>query len=333
MKKVKKNVILIVLLTVIILFFLLKDQYDEIINILLSSNIKYILLMFLMYIIGDLLKGISFNKIVKETNRYSFKEALLLTLQTNFFNGITPFSLGGQPFQLYFLKKRSNVDYVTGVNVLFKDFYTYQISLIILSIIFIILNYIYGFIVIDPLMSKMLLIGFTMNFVIALILIYLPYSKNNGKGIVNFFIKLLNKMKLIKDKEKALNNANESILKFKDKINTVKENKKLIFECVVLNMIKLTTVCLVSYFGFMAISVTNVSALVSIIAVTLVITMASFVPIPGASGGIEYGFIALFTTFVVGPKLNAGLLLWRFMTYYLPLLVGGIVFMFESRRD
>ena len=64
----------------------------------------------------------------------------------------------------------------------------------------------------------------------------------------------------------------------------------------------------------------------------IITTMASFVPIPGASGGMEYGFIALFSYYVLDVKLGAVMLIWRFLTYYLLVIFGGILFAFEGRE-
>ncbi len=52
--------------------------------------------------------------------------------------------------------------------------------------------------------------------------------------------------------------------------------------------------------------------------------IGSFVPIPGGSGGLEYGFIVFYGNYIGGPKLTAIMLLWRFVTYYFGMIVGAI---------
>ena len=75
----------------------------------------------------------------------------------------------------------------------------------------------------------------------------------------------------------------------------------------------------------------NVNLLTTIVSSAYVMVIGAFVPIPGASGGIEYGFLQFFGTFIQGPVLSAVLLLWRFITYYLPMLLGGILL--SLRKD
>jgi uncharacterized membrane protein YbhN (UPF0104 family) len=55
-----------------------------------------------------------------------------------------------------------------------------------------------------------------------------------------------------------------------------------------------------------------------------VLIIGNFVPIPGGSGGIEYGFLKFFGIFVTSSILSSGLIVWRFITYYLGIIIGGV---------
>ena len=46
---------------------------------------------------------------------------------------------------------------------------------------------------------------------------------------------------------------------------------------------------------------------------------------PGNSGAAEYAFIYLFTGLLVSEDIIAYMLIWRFVTYYIPLIIGGIL--------
>ena len=54
-------------------------------------------------------------------------------------------------------------------------------------------------------------------------------------------------------------------------------------------------------------------------------TSAAYTPLPGASGAQEGIFGLYFAGLLPGSLLLSGLLCWRFITYYLVLIVGGIV--------
>ena len=75
----------------------------------------------------------------------------------------------------------------------------------------------------------------------------------------------------------------------------------------------------------------DINVIETIAASAYVLIIGSFVPIPGGSGGIEYGFIQFFGNFIQGSVLSASLLVWRFITYYLGMILGAIsIYLFKG---
>ena len=68
----------------------------------------------------------------------------------------------------------------------------------------------------------------------------------------------------------------------------------------------------------------NTSFIKTIVATAYVMIIGSFVPIPGGTGGIEYGFLFFYGYFIKGSVLNAIMLIWRFVSYYLGMVFGAI---------
>lgn len=328
MKKYTKNIFLLILICIIVLFFVLKDDFDGIVNLILNSNKKYILISMALIFISDLIKGFSLYKLVGPKFKFSFKNGLSLMLVANFFNGITPFSLGGQPFELYVLKKDSNIDYVSGANILFKDFYTYQLGFMFLTIICVFLTYSSNLLILSSLVNKLLWLGIIINVFITLFLLYIPHSKKNEFKI----FKLISKLGFIKNKEGFYNKCNSWINSFKDKTKDVINDKKTVILCSLLNVIKIICVCVSTYFCFKAIG-SSVQLSNVIIITVLVMVMSSFVPIPGASGGMEFSFMQLFSYYVIDSKLGASMLMWRAITYYLPMIFGCIIFLIKRKTN
>lgn len=323
----RKNIVLLILVGIIVLFFALKDDFDEIINLLLNSNKFYIFVSLIFVFIADVFKSISLKKIIINSgHNYSFGKALFLMVIANFFNGITPFSLGGQPFELLVLKKEDNIGYVDGTNILFKDFYTYQMAFIFLGAICFICSSAFNMIVYSPIVIRIIWLGLIINLAVAVFLIYIPHSKKENYRIVSFIINVLSKFKIVKDKDSIREKVNNSIIKFKKQTRETINSPKLIIECIILNCIKIICVGIATYFCFKAIG-SNIMIIETIIMTILVMIMSSFVPIPGASGGMEFSFVALFSYFVIDARLSAIMLLWRFLTYYVPMIFGGLTFL------
>ena len=106
MKNNKKSFLIIIIITAIILYFALKDNFAEKIQYLFSFDIKWLIAAFALILAYWFLKGLVLyyctSKVKKE---YTEKQGITLMITTQFFHAITPFAAGGQPWQIYKLKK------------------------------------------------------------------------------------------------------------------------------------------------------------------------------------------------------------------------------------
>ena len=106
MKKIKFRSIIILLITIFLFWYILKDNFVKSIDLIASSNKWLILLSILTYIVYFIIEAYLLKLLIdKLCKKYSFKKVIELNIMTKFFNGITPFSLGGQPLQVYELSK------------------------------------------------------------------------------------------------------------------------------------------------------------------------------------------------------------------------------------
>ena len=77
----------------------------------------------------------------------------------------------------------------------------------------------------------------------------------------------------------------------------------------------------------------RLSIINTIVTTAYVMTIGSFVPIPGGTGGIEYGFVFFFGYLISGSVVNAIMLMWRFVSYYLGMIFGAIALALYRKRD
>ena len=100
-----------------------------------------------------------------------------------------------------------------------------------------------------------------------------------------------------------------------------------------LQILQLLVLYLVPFFIVKSIiDAPTLNYLKSVVTSTYVNLIGTYVVIPGAAGGIEYAFITLFSNFVKKPFVLSSTILWRFVTYYFPVILGGIMFNMK-RKD
>ena len=100
------NACLLIIVTLLVLYFALKDNFFTIIHELATLNPIWIVIAILVFILSILVRSLSMYFMVKKYKEdYTVKRSNILLLTTQFFNAVTPFATGGQPFQVYTLKK------------------------------------------------------------------------------------------------------------------------------------------------------------------------------------------------------------------------------------
>ena len=144
-----------------------------------------------------------YNFCKKMHKDFKFSSAFQLVLRTQFFNAITPFATGGQPYQIYYLKQ-VGLGYAEATSVVLENFIVYQIALVILGLMAIISNSIFNIFDKVVLLKQLVTLGFIINTLIIVIMFVVAFSKKLNKFLINIGITILTKLKIVKDKEKKL---------------------------------------------------------------------------------------------------------------------------------
>lgn len=323
--KKKSNIIILIIITILVLFFSLKDNFEETITQIFTMNIWYLLIAFILLILFWIFRSYPIYSFCKKINKdFKYLSAFQLTLRTQFFNAVTPFATGGQPYQIYFLKT-VGIDYASSTSIVVENFIVYQIALVVLGILALISNYIFHIFSKVQFLQQLIALGFIINALVIIVMFLIAFSKKMNKFFINIGINILIKLRIVKDREKKLKEWDENINRFNKCANILLQDKKTFILNIFYNFIALCSLYLIPLFIVYSMGDFNAfTAGVSIITCAYTMIIGSFIPIPGATGGIEYGFVQFFGNFITGSKLSAMMLVWRFITYYFGLIVGAI---------
>lgn len=328
MKNKKINIIILLIAISLVLFFTLKDDFNGVIKSISNVRIDIFIISLIIYFIAIVFRSLSFKIFM---NEYYKDFSLIETIKINFIaimlNGITPFQSGGQPFLLYILKKQGK-RIADTTNVVLKDNLSHQIALVFIGLICIMFNIItnkYNF----NGLFLIVLIGFIVNFIVLIAIIVAMKSKKLANKIIDYLYKFNFIKKIIKkDKEKI----KESIKYFYDSFKELKKNKNKFIMAIICNFLNIIILYTIPYFVFKSLGC-EISIISSIIMTAFVMLIGNFIPIPGATGGIEYGFYKFFGIFRSGAVLSSALLIWRFITYLFGILLGFIFLMIRKDVD
>lgn len=333
-KKYIINTLIIFLITIIVLYFALKDNFNKTIEIILNANKILIFLSIAILLLAFLLQAYGLYKIAKEyNNNLKFKNIFKQIVIVQFFNGITPFSTGGQPMQVYMLNK-SGLSIANSTITILQNSILFQVALVFCGILAVLFNRIYSIFGSNELLAKLTILGFIFNVIAGIGLLLFTFSTSLAKKITFFFIDILIKIRIIKNKNKHIEKWNKEFEEFENSGKKLRKNTKLSITVIAVNFLAFILLSLIPYFIIKSTDpYSSITLVHSIVGTIYVYLISAFVPIPGGSGGIEFSFTRFFSPIVIhNSVISASLILWRFLTYYVPMIVGAIVLNF-FRKD
>lgn len=262
----------------------------------------------------------------------SFRRALQIALTGSFFSNITPFETGGEPFQIYLLA-RYGITAGKSVAVIMVKGIISAITRLALGIIIpvwlILMKKAWS---LPPALNTFLSVGILLYLIATFLMILFTLRPQLFSRFVRWlFTRHLlerfwkrEKLSLVADR------IVHEVQEFRDSIREIARTKRknLIlvgFYSMLLWIITLTVPALLLW----GLGVN--SPLSQILAVGIVFYLAAaYAPTPGSSGVAEVGFAAIFymSNLVPYPLLGVFVILWRFLMYYMSLLIGGVVSFF-----
>lgn len=276
-------------------------------------------LILLYWLIETKIVHLLINKLYKKKR---FKDAFKVSMIGQFFSGITPFATGGQPAQLVLLTKL-DIPVGMGSSMLMSKFIIYQGILVLYAAVLLILKANMFLSNINNLFL-LVLIGFGVNLIVISTLVFISVSKSTNKKVLSKIIKILYKIKLIKNLNMVQLKIAKNIEEFHQQVAILSRHKLLVFKMALLTFFQLTCYFLVPYCLYRGFGLTGVSIVDIIAATAFVLMVTSFIPLPGGSGGAEGGFYIIFGMFFIGKYIVPAILVWRIITYYMWMIIGGV---------
>ena len=316
------------LVTIALLFLVLNmNDLGQIGNVISNSKIEYILLALGCLLIYLALYPVTLIILCKAEKVECKKRSIYcIGMTEHFFNGITPFATGGQPFEIYALA-RKNVKASRSTGILAMNFIIFMLvtnAFAIVSLFF------FDRFAKTPDIIAIAIVGFSINFLVICFLIFIASNKKAARAMVKMML-WLGKIKFLS----KIVNAN--VVKFEDYLAQTQDafkelfkHKLAFFACILLRIVTMLAYYAISFFVLKAINI-NIGIehlFFTVCASSFAITAVVFLPTPGSSGGIEYAFTVIFqTAFVMSAVESAsGMLLWRLLTFYLVLLISFIFY-------
>jgi len=259
------------------------------------------------------------------------KEPLARSLKVGiiglYYGAVTPFASGGQPMQVLYMK-RNNMPVGTATCIVCIKFVIYELSLCAIYVIAMLARGVYYYTNYHE-VFWLATLGFVVNLAAVFFIILTIINKRLVVRFGNWLIRVFARIKVVKDKEKTLVNFEKTIDDYHTAAAYISRYKLRAVGSFFISLVNLAFFFVIPYLLYLAFGNREYDILHIFTMQAFVYLAVSFFPAPGGSGAAETGFVLFFRPFF-GPSTYIAMMIWRALTYYVMLIVGSIIVVFNE---
>ena len=319
-KKMIKNLIIFALLIGITFYMILKDQdITNIYNVLTNVKLEYVAIGIACMAAYLVLEAVNMGRTLKVLGEKSniFRN-IKYVLIGFFFSAITPAASGGQPMQIYYMHK-DKISVGNATLALLINLSSFQVITLSFAFISVGLNR-------EHMTSGLVwlfVIGVFLNSTALALFIIGIFSRRLSAALIRFAVKVLKFFK-VRNIDKKQEKMETELEKYQASAKYIKDNKFLIVRTIFTTLIQITIYYSIPYWVYLAFGLQEYNILQVITLQAVLYATTSGIPLPGAVGVTEGGFMSLFEKVFTTGVVGSAMLLNRGISFYLFVLISGI---------
>ncbi|MBR4911055.1 MAG: flippase-like domain-containing protein [Clostridia bacterium] len=257
--------------------------------------------------------------IVASEGRCDREGAINCVLIGKYYDNITPFGAGGQPFQIYYLRKRGMAP-GTANTVPIVGFITQQFAFVILAgIVFVGNRNVLGEI---ALIRYAAYVGLLLYLALPVMILLFAFVPKPFKKFIKGVSVILTKLHIFKNADKASERICGALDEYTLSLKKMGERPFILVSLILFSALYQTAILSVPFFMIRAFGGTG--SWWTIFSITVYIYSAiTIVPTPGNSGAAEGSFYAVFSS-LEGGFLFWAMVIWRIIVYFSWIITGII---------
>ncbi|AFA48004.1 lysylphosphatidylglycerol synthase transmembrane domain-containing protein [Acetobacterium woodii] len=332
-KKINKkllNLLFFLLIMGLTIYVMLKgNDIGAILGAISSMNVGYLflaLLAALFFVVAEgtmiwyLMHGRSGTNSILRCISYSFVGY--------FYSALTPSSTGGQPMQLYYMKRDGNS--LSDSSVVLMTLAVF--SRLVISLVGIFLLIFWYNPLVYYLQSYMALfyLGLFLNIATVIVLLAVMFIPEIIRKIIRSVERFLVAIHILKISQERHLKIESFIEGFQDAVVFLTKNKKKILFVFIFSFIQRSSLYILTYFVYRGLSLSGTPMVTVILLQAAIYVAVEMMPLPGAQGITELMYYTVFQTVFTNALLTPSLLITRGLDFYFLVIVSLIVVIVKS---
>lgn len=326
-RKLIRNIIFMLILMCLGLWFALHKDIDQTIEALHTMHAGWGITVIFMGFIYYGLSGLQLQLITKRYQKdYRLKDGIACAYSCALFNGITPLGCG-QVAQAYVLKKQG-ISTRDSLSILWMDFIVFQSVVLCYVLLLLICRLTYYYQMYSH-WFLFVLAGFAVNSFVIILLWTMSHMPKLYERLSTLVISLGVRLHILKEPKKTKLAWETALSLFQAQIKKMGKDKRLILKLVLIQFFRMTIYYMMPFFAAIALGISlSVRQLLDVMAMAAFVHMLNaLTPLPGDSGWSEGAFVMIFSTMFPWNTASAIMVIWRFASFHMILLVGMLLFL------
>lgn len=320
------------MLVIMLLILFRHHSMDEIQELLMSLKAKWLLAAVGCVLLSYLCEMACFYVITRKIHgKASWRTSFRVTMAGVYFNSVTPFACGGEPFQVSYLMD-DGIPMGSCANIIMVKSTIFQASVFLFSVF----SYVFNADALYRLVERFdlfFIAGISVNIIVILFYGLFLVNKTAAKKTVNLVFKLLGKCHIIKEPEKYGKKKEEEIEHFARASRMIFNDAGAITVAFVFQFVNLLLGYVVPYFLLVSLEGKYDAFFDMVTSQAILRQITAYIPSPGGAGGIEGISYFFFMNFFTKTPVVSVILIWRLLTYYFNIVFSGVYLMVIRERN
>ena len=283
------------------------------------------ILCFLIAVVADISKYALMIKRLSPTKKRSksdvWKVARRTVLLGRYYDNITPAAVGGQPFQIYYMRKNSDLPAGASTSIPMFGMISLQIAFILIALV----CFLFGGVAGDyPALIVTAWIGLLFYAFWPMMVVGVSFFPKTTTIFIKWIVKILAKIKIVKNCERTLVKVENEVEEYVESVKMILKTRGLFWQTLALSLIFNMFIATIPFFVLTAFG-GDVNFWECFGTTVAVMSAIYFIPTPGNSGAAEGTFFIVFSALSTGYVFWA-MLVWRLFSYYIYVIIGLIIY-------
>lgn len=292
---------------------------------------KFILLSFLCVIVfiwGE--SNIIFTMLRSWGERVSARRCYLYSCIGFFFSCITPSASGGQPAQIYYMKK-DNIPIPVSTVILMVITIAYKMVLVVVGTLILLFRPKGLMERLSPVMFWCYL-GVALNIFCVTLMCFLVFHPSLAKRIMLFLLDRMERWHLLRKKAQRREKLENAMELYQETAAYLAQHKGMVFYSFIISLLQRIALFFVTSLTYLAFGLRGESLIELLLLQAMISVSVDMLPLPGGMGISEQLFLSIFLP-VFGSQLTLpAMLVSRGISYYGQLLISAVLTVYAGFR-